>query len=129
MSYQPVEQFAEEKTGIESLWTYKTDHRLLWRGRNTGGIFTTQTPWRKSHRARLASMVAFDLEGEVQVLPNPAGATGEGHEESKAQQEEDMVMLANRTRSVVQGRINEMMLDVGLAYEPIRERFALDILA
>lgn len=114
MFFQPVEQFAEEKTGPESLWTFKTDSRLLWRGRNTGGIFSTQTPWRRSHRARLASMVDFDLEDEVRVLPNPATSNGE---------DDDMVKLGSAARTVKQGEINELMLDVGLAYEPIRPSF------
>lgn len=108
----PVEQWGEDLSGDEVTWESKTDRRLLWRGRNTGGYFSTETPWRNSHRARLAKMVGFKMEDEVKVLPSPGNLAGVI---------EDGETLGNLTKEDRMGRLNEMMFDIGLAYEPIRE--------
>ena len=102
----PVEQWGEEKSADIVQWETKTDKRLLWRGRNTGGYFSTQTQWRNSHRARLARMVAFDLESEVEVLPSPGAAEGE--------------TLGNATIEERMGKLNQLMFDIGLAYDPVQ---------
>lgn len=92
-------------------WETKTDKRLLWRGRNTGAYFSKETQWRDSHRARLASMVDLDLETQVEVLPSPLANDVVRDGET----------LANRTTEQTQGKLSEMMFDIGLAYDPIRE--------
>ena len=33
--------------------------------------YTATTPWRSSHRARLARLAAFDVTNDVEVLPSP----------------------------------------------------------
>ncbi|KAL7408836.1 glycosyl transferase family 90-domain-containing protein [Mrakia frigida] len=107
----PVEQWGEDLPGDEVDWESKTDRRLLWRGRNTGGYFSTETPWRDSHRARLAKMVGFEMEDEVKVLPSPGNVAGVI---------ENGETLGNLTREERMGRLNELMFDIGLAYEPIQ---------
>lgn len=114
----PVEQWGEDLSSDDVDWESKTDRRLLWRGRNTGGYFSTQTPWRDSHRARLAKMVGFGMEQEVEVLPSPGSIAGVI---------ENGETLGNVTREEKMGRLNEMMFDIGLAYEPIREFFFVPV--
>lgn len=33
--------------------------------------FTSETPWRSSHRARLARLASYDLTNQVEVIPSP----------------------------------------------------------
>jgi len=60
-------------------------------------------------------MVGFEMEDEVKVLPSPGSLAGVI---------EDGETLGNLTKEERMGRLNEMMFDIGLAYEPIREYFS-----
>lgn len=109
----PVEHWADigqddDVTG----WEDKTDGRLLWRGQNTGGWFSKETEWRRTHRARLVRMARGDLEEEVEVLPSP-GRTAQTEDYGNKTLEEMISVWS-------QAELNAMMLDVGLAYHPIR---------
>lgn len=90
----PTEQFGED--GGSAHWIHKTQDRLLWvrssfisqlqsilgsehtstwslrqRGRTTGGLFNTRTPWRSSHRARLARLGDRNSTRSLDVLLPP----------------------------------------------------------
>lgn len=104
----PTEQWIVERPSTARAWENKTDHRLLWRGRNTGGWASKHLPWRSAHRPRLARMAFDNLTDSVDVLPPPTwGATG-------GQKLKDVVLER------VHGELNQNLLDVGLAYEPIQ---------
>lgn len=123
--------------------------------------YTSTTPWRSSHRARLARLASDQLENVVEVVPPPrtiaialaaleanSNDGGDGGRSDEAEEEREG---ADRRRSRVrrnqhqeerraktfgskvdlsmedvllgipQGLLNERLLDVGLAYEAIRE--------
>lgn len=107
----PVEQWAEFPSEAATNWADKSDDRLLWRGRNTGGIFSKDVDWRSSHRARLAATSGDDARGWTAVLPAPGSlATDDASGRS----------LGNATLERSLGDLNREMLDVGLAYKPIQ---------
>ncbi|KAG9026633.1 Glycosyltransferase Family 90 domain containing protein [Tulasnella sp. JGI-2019a] len=53
-------------------WDDKTDERLVWRGRTTGGHSNEQNYWRLSQGARLVELTNR-REGEVDVIRSPSG--------------------------------------------------------
>lgn len=65
----PTEQFGED--GGSAHWIHKAHDRLVWRGRTTGGVFSCQTPWRSSHRARIARLGDPNATRSVGVLLPP----------------------------------------------------------
>ncbi|CDZ98128.1 Endoplasmic reticulum protein EP58, contains filamin rod domain and KDEL motif [Phaffia rhodozyma] len=65
----PIEQWGEDAGALH--WNEKESSRVLWRGRNTGGMSSNHTPWRSSHRPRLARMGSYDLETTVEIIPSP----------------------------------------------------------
>lgn len=103
-----VEQWGEDLSREVTAWETKSDARLLWRGRNTGGYFSKETQWRNSHRARLTSMVSLNATDKVLVLPPPHNAAESQRSLKEAMKVQD------------RSRLNEVMFDIGLAYEPIR---------
>lgn len=104
----PVEQWLESASDDgATAWSEKTDDRLLWRGRNTGGVFSADVDWRSSHRARLTATSGDDVKGSFPVLPSPGEADGSR-------------TLANATLDRSLASLNRAMLDVGLAYDPIQ---------
>lgn len=84
-------------------WENKTDHRLLWRGSNTGINHDDGTRWRYSQRIRLVT-VANELTGTTNVLlprsDNEFGQVGNGTEMKKA-------------------LINHAMMDVAFSGKPL----------
>ncbi|XP_006456003.1 hypothetical protein AGABI2DRAFT_77669 [Agaricus bisporus var. bisporus H97] len=84
-------------------WDNRTDHRLVWRGTNTGMRNTAETKWRETQRPRTVDF-ANDMEGEVNVLFPPAGRddpVGEG-------------------RNVSKSKINPAVFDIAFAGEPLQ---------
>jgi hypothetical protein len=71
----PTEQWSGNVPYVS--WEDKVDDRLLWRGSNTGGVFSASTPWRSSHRIRLIEL-GMDLQGAKEMLPLPKNANGRG---------------------------------------------------
>ncbi|KAK2464643.1 hypothetical protein APHAL10511_003336 [Amanita phalloides] len=57
-------------------WDEKLDERIMWRGSNTGMIFSEDTRWQWSQRARLVNMTT-QLDGSENVLL-PASRNAEG---------------------------------------------------
>ncbi|KAL7415370.1 glycosyl transferase family 90-domain-containing protein [Mrakia frigida] len=154
----PIEQWSEPEGALH--WNEKEEGRLLWRGRNTGMQYTSLTPWRSSHRARLARLASYHLENIVEVIPPPrtialalsalaANSNNDGGDGGRSDEAEEEREGADRRRSrvrreeqerekrktfgskvdlsmedvllgVQQGQLNERLLDVGLAYDPIQ---------
>lgn len=56
-------------------WERKTDARVVWRGTNTGMLYSAEHPWRDSHRTRLMDFASDRVEGEARVL-GPPGLMG-----------------------------------------------------
>lgn len=69
----PTEQWSEYVPDVP--WEEKTQTKLLWRGSNTGSLFSASTPWRESHRIRLIQL-ARESEGAREMLPLPKKANG-----------------------------------------------------
>lgn len=131
--------------------------------------YTSLTPWRSSHRARLARLASYHLENIVEVIPPPrtialalsalaANSNNDGGDGGRSDEAEEEREGADRRRSrvrreeqerekrktfgskvdlsmedvllgVQQGQLNERLLDVGLAYDPIRESSILSFLS
>jgi hypothetical protein len=102
----PIEQWSDDP-GAKA-WKDKTDNKLLWRGRNTGGYAAKNTPWRSAHRPRLAHMAFDNLKDPVEILPPPTWVAP-GSKKLKD------VMLERP-----HGELNRDLMNVGLAYEPIQ---------
>lgn len=102
----PTEQWGHDNGAL--LWEEKSKGVLLWRGRNTGGWASKDTPWRSAHRPRLARMAFDNLTRPVDVLPPPTWAAP-GSKKLKH------IVLERK-----QGDLNRDLLDVGLAYQPIQ---------
>lgn len=100
----PVEQWLESTSDDVPAWSDKTNNRLLWRGRNTGGSFTKDVNWRNSHRARLTATSGDDVKARIGVLPAPGSVIGEKDRS-----------LGNATIERNMGRLNQAMMDIGLA--------------
>lgn len=67
-----------------------------------------QTPWRSSHRPRIARMASEDLAAPVDIIP-PATWVNPGQKKVK-----DLKL------ELVQGTLNKNLMDLGLAYEPVQ---------
>lgn len=90
----PIEQFTED-VGVDPIWADKSNERVLWRGSNTGIVFSESTPWNISQRARL-NQLANEKEGVRKVLRplGPERAVGHPVEERVAEMNERMMDIA-----------------------------------
>ncbi|KAJ1307235.1 hypothetical protein OPQ81_001349 [Rhizoctonia solani] len=97
----PIEQFTED-VGLDPVWSDKPYDKVLWRGSNTGILFSETMPWNLSQRARLIKLTN-EKEGVRSVLRplEPERAVGRPVEE-KAKD------------------LNERLMDVAFAGNPIQ---------
>ncbi|CAE6394278.1 unnamed protein product [Rhizoctonia solani] len=97
----PIEQFTED-VGIDPVWSDKPYDKVLWRGSNTGILFSEAMPWNISQRARLIKLTN-EKEGVRSVLRplEPERAIGKPVEERSKE-------------------LNERMMDIAFAGNPIQ---------
>ncbi|QRW17661.1 glycosyltransferase family 90 protein [Rhizoctonia solani] len=97
----PIEQFTED-VGVDPAWNDKPYDKVLWRGSNTGILFSETMPWNLSQRARLIKLTN-EKEGVRSVLRplEPERAIGKPVEEKSKE-------------------LNERLMDVAFAGSPIQ---------
>jgi hypothetical protein len=103
----PTEQWVESMPSIP--WEERTRDRLMWRGSNTGAYYSTETPWRQSHRARLVKMADHEKpsKGDVAILPAPRA--------------DGAATLEEGAKKVAKVDVNRKMLDIAFAGAPLRQ--------
>ncbi|CDZ97802.1 Endoplasmic reticulum protein EP58, contains filamin rod domain and KDEL motif [Phaffia rhodozyma] len=109
----PTEQW-KEKLDVEVVrWKDKKLDHLLWRGRNTGAIYSKSTPWRSFQRSRLVALASSDIKEEVAVLSPPSGR-------SRSTKEDGNPTLEDLVKMLPEGELNDRLMDIGLAYQPVQ---------
>ncbi len=95
-----------ESVGFDPPWNQKKDHRLMWRGSNTGALFTTNLGnWNQSQRARLVRN-SNENGGTLSILA------------SKKHQDE----AVGPARPKRWKDLNEWLMDIAFAGNPVQCR-------
>ncbi|KAG8710312.1 Glycosyltransferase Family 90 domain containing protein [Ceratobasidium sp. 423] len=97
----PIEQFTED-VGVDPAWNDKPYDKVLWRGSNTGILFSENLPWNLSQRARLIKLTN-EKEGVRSVLRPLEAERAVGRPVEEKSQE-----------------LNERLMDVAFAGNPIQ---------
>ncbi|KAF8656662.1 hypothetical protein AX16_002465 [Volvariella volvacea WC 439] len=90
-------------------WDEKKDHRLSWRGTNTGLWHSSNTPWRNAQRARLVDL-ANNMNGTVKVLLPPSRTRSGGN---------TRLDPVGEGVEIESARLNPAVMDIAFAGEPL----------
>ncbi|CDZ98464.1 Endoplasmic reticulum protein EP58, contains filamin rod domain and KDEL motif [Phaffia rhodozyma] len=88
-------------------WSAKTDARLVWRGKNTGGQHSNAIDWKSMHRLRLPGMAKHDDPTMVNVMSSPKMSSYMGAD----------LKLKDSMKRVKAGPMNKRMTDIALSLD------------
>ncbi|CED83568.1 Endoplasmic reticulum protein EP58, contains filamin rod domain and KDEL motif [Phaffia rhodozyma] len=101
-------------------WEEKTDKRLFWRGKNTGGIFNKQIDWRKNHRSRLVGLMGPVGKKNRGVKSSMIDMLSSPRTLAFAEADDDKMILGRMIEKKRQADLNKLMMDVAFVSEPVQ---------